>query len=62
MRLMTLRNRERIKIGPDITITVLETNGLQTRLGVEAPRNVLVLRGEVHERAKQATQKGRRGT
>jgi Global regulator protein family len=31
---------ERIRIGSDVALTVPETNDLQTRLGVGAPRNV----------------------
>lgn len=37
--------KEKILIGDSITITVLGTN--RTRLGIEAPRDVRVVRGEL---------------
>ncbi len=38
-----------IHIGPDITITVVEVRRGQTRLGIEAPENIRVIRGELLE-------------
>ena len=40
---------EKIVIGGGIEITVTAVNGRSVRLGVNAPRGVLVLRGEVHD-------------
>jgi carbon storage regulator len=40
---------ESIQIGDDITVVVLGVNGQQIRIGVEAPRNVTVLRQELIE-------------
>lgn len=37
-------------IGGNIRITVLKTSGDVVRLGIEAPRNVVVHRSEVFER------------
>ena len=36
-----------IQIGPDITLTVVRLTDGAVRLGVEAPRDVVVLRGEL---------------
>jgi len=50
MLILTRRLGESIKIGNDITITVLGTKGNQTRLGFAAPQNVAVHREEVYQR------------
>ena len=34
-------------IGPDIRITVLNTNGKRVQLGIQAPDEIRVLRGEL---------------
>ena len=38
---------ESITIGKDIVIKVVEISGNQIRLGIDAPREVRVLRGEI---------------
>ena len=53
MLIITRKNRGQFKIGDDITVTVLEINGIQCRLGISAPRNVEVHRGEVYELIKR---------
>lgn len=47
MLVLTRRVNERIVIGGDITVTVLEVRGDQVRLGIDAPREVEVLREEI---------------
>lgn len=47
MLVLTRRIGERIVIGEDVTVTVLEVRGDQVRLGVDAPRDVKVFREEV---------------
>jgi carbon storage regulator len=41
------RRNEKIVIGDDITITVLEVRGDQIQLGIQAPRSIPVHRWEV---------------
>jgi carbon storage regulator len=41
-----------VKIGSDITVTVLEVKGTQVRIGIEAPKSIAVHREEVFERIK----------
>jgi carbon storage regulator len=41
---------ESIQIGDHITVTILGVNGNQVRLGIDAPKDVAVLREEVRER------------
>ena len=50
MLILTRKSGERITIGDDIVITVLEIKGGQVRLGVEAPREVEVHREEIYKR------------
>ena len=38
---------EKIKIGNDITLTIIEVRGEYVKVGVEAPKNVKVFRQEV---------------
>jgi len=49
MLILTRRSGESIKIGDDITISVIEIRGHQVRLGIEAPRTVVVHREEIYE-------------
>lgn len=43
---------EIIRIGEDITVTVLHLSDSQVRLGIQAPEDVSILRAELgHERA-----------
>ena len=56
MLVLTRKYQEKIRIGNDITITVLRTKGKAVRLGIEAPPTVPVIRGELkfEERAESA--------
>lgn len=47
MLVLTRRKNESIVIGEDIVVTVLEVKGDQIRLGISAPRDVLVFRDEL---------------
>ena len=52
MLVLTRKLMEKLFIGDDICITVVRLEGGQVRLGIEAPREVLVVRAElVPERA-----------
>ncbi|MAN23666.1 MAG: carbon storage regulator [Gemmatimonadetes bacterium] len=53
MLVLTRKSGESIVIGSDIRLTVLEIQGRQIRLGVEAPSSVAVHRGEVYERIRE---------
>jgi carbon storage regulator len=50
MLILTRRNGESLKIGDNVTVTILTVRGNQVRIGVEAPRDVTVHRKEVYER------------
>lgn len=47
MLVLTRKQQEKICIGNGITITVLKMKGKSVRLGIEAPSEVPVIRGEL---------------
>lgn len=50
MLVLTRKMNETIRIGDNITITILQVKGRNSiRIGIEAPKEVRVLRGEVIE-------------
>jgi carbon storage regulator len=52
MLILTRRVGESLKIGDEVTVTVLALKGNQVRIGVAAPKSVAVHREEVFERIK----------
>ena len=46
MLILSRKVDEKIKIGDNITITLIEVRGDQVKIGVEAPKNVKVFRQE----------------
>ena len=53
MLILSRKVDEKIKIGDDITTTLIEVRGDQVKIGVEAPKNVKVFRQEVFEAIQQ---------
>lgn len=53
MLILTRRSGEAISIGPDVEITVLEVSGDHVRVGISAPRDLLVLRKELRLQVEQ---------
>lgn len=49
MLILSRKVDEKIKIGTDITLTIIEVHGDQVKVGVEAPKNVKVFRQEVYD-------------
>lgn len=49
MLILSRKIDEKIKIGNEITLTIIEVKGDQVKIGVEAPKNVKVFRQEVFE-------------
>ena len=53
MLILTRKLGERITIGDDISVTLLEIKGSQVRLGIEAPKGISIYRQEIYERIRQ---------
>ena len=49
MLILSRKIDEKIKIGNDITVTLIGVSGDQVKIGVEAPKNVKVFRQEVFD-------------
>jgi carbon storage regulator len=54
MLILTRRIGEIIIIGDDIEIAILGVKGNQTRIGINAPRQVTVHRKEIYDRIQDA--------
>jgi len=52
MLILSRRVGETIKIGDDISFTVLNISGNQVRLGLDAPKDVNIVRSELIQRDK----------
>lgn len=47
MLILSRKTDQQIKIGDNVTITIIDVKGDQVKIGVEAPKNVKVFRQEV---------------
>jgi carbon storage regulator len=58
MLILSRREKQRIKLGSDIIVTIIRVSGDKVRVGIEAPSDLIVLRDELEvftpeERAQQ---------
>ena len=53
MLVITRKSGERICLGDDVTVTVLEIVGSTVRLGIDAPAEIPVYRHEIWEAVKE---------
>ena len=51
MLILTRRVGEAMKLGEDITVTVLGVRGNQVRIGIDAPKSVAIQREEIYSTA-----------
>ncbi len=62
MLVLTRKLGETIVIGDNIVIKVVDIHGKQIRLGIEAPSEITIFRGEIYERiqaeSKKSSQEG----
>lgn len=61
MLILTRRVGESILIGKDTKMTVLSQSGNQVRIGIDAPKDVTILREEVRDRDLQENGTGTHG-
>jgi len=62
MLVLSRKQGEVLKIGQDITVTVLSIQGNTMRIGIEAPSSVRVLRGELQNWSEPKPQTSQRRT
>ena len=56
MLILTRTIGQVIKIGDDVSLTVLGVQGNQVRIGIEAPRDIPVHREEIYKRIQSETE------
>ena len=61
MLVLSRREKERIKLGDSIVVTVVRVAGDKVRLGIEAPPEVLVLRDELQPHSADHPTTGSKG-
>ena len=52
MLILSRKTDQRIMIGDDVVITIVEVQGRTVRVGIEAPQSVAVHREEIYQRVK----------
>lgn len=52
MLVLTRRPHQEIMVGDDITIHIVDVNGENVRVAIEAPRDVKIYRGEIYKAIK----------
>ena len=57
MLVLTRKPGESIRIGKDITITIVEGDGNSIKLGIDAPKHITVHREEVYQRIVKENQR-----
>jgi carbon storage regulator len=53
MLILTRRVGEAVKVGDEVTVTVISVRGNQIRIGIHAPKDVTVHREEIYERIRR---------
>lgn len=56
MLILSRSKGQKIMINDNIVLSVIEVNGDQVRIGIEAPVNVTIYREEIYEAIKQQNQ------
>ncbi len=62
MLILTRRVGEVLRIGDDVSITILGVKGNQVRIGIDAPKDVAVHREEIYQRIKREGDDGEAGS
>ncbi|WP_062199945.1 carbon storage regulator CsrA [Massilibacterium senegalense] len=54
MLVLSRKKGESIQIGPDITLTIVQIDGEQVKIGINAPKQVEIYRKEIFEEIQKA--------
>ena len=57
MLVLSRKKTQRLKLGSDIVVTVIDVSGEKVRLGIDAPKEVTILREELELRDNQEPQR-----
>jgi len=57
MLVLTRKPRQQIMIGDDIVVNVVEVQGDNVRIAIDAPREVKIYRGEIYRAIQEENQK-----
>lgn len=49
MLVLSRKQKQQIRIGDDVVVTVLQIKGGSVRIGIEAPKEIHVMRGELED-------------
>ncbi len=62
MLVLTRKPKQQIMIGDDIIVNVVEVQGDNVRIAIEAPREIKIYRGEIYRAIQEENQKAARQT
>ncbi|MCX7724490.1 MAG: carbon storage regulator CsrA [Thermodesulfovibrio sp.] len=54
MLILTRKTGQSIRIGEDIIVKIVEVDGSQVKVGIEAPKGIIILREELYEKLKES--------
>ncbi|AWF82952.1 carbon storage regulator [Microbulbifer sp. A4B17] len=60
MLILKRRTGENLRIGANVSVTVLEVKGNQVKIGIRAPRSLPVHREEIYARVQKGRAQGNR--
>jgi len=61
MLVLSRKINQKIRIGEDIELTIVSINGDLVRLGIDAPKEVKILRSEIYEELQQQNKEAATG-
>ena len=56
MLVLTRQKNQTIVLGDDIKVTIVDIDGDRVRLGIDAPKNMRIMRAEIIEEVRQINQ------